>query len=143
MATLSVHLIVADPAAAADWYQRVLGAVEARRLHLPDGSLLTVETTVGDTALAVAGEFPAAGLVSPLALGGPYGAVHVAVDDADAVYGRVIAAGAREVEAMNDAVWGDRTGQFVDPFGHRWAVDTHQRDVPDDEIERALAERFG
>ena len=99
--------------------------------------------TVGDGTLAVAGEFPDAGLVSPLTLGGTYGAVHVAVDDADAVYARAIDAGASEFEAMNDAVWGDRTGQFVDPFGHRWAVDTHVRDVPDDEIERALAERFG
>jgi PhnB protein len=43
---------------------------------------------------------------------------------------------------LQDAFWGDRTGQFIDPFGHRWAVDQHLRDVPHDEIVRRAAEAF-
>jgi PhnB protein len=45
-------------------------------------------------------------------------------------------------EPIHDAFWGDRTGQFIDPFGHRWAVDQHVRDVPRDEVVRLAAEAF-
>ena len=59
------------------------------------------------------------------------------------VWRRALDAGATEFEALNDAFWGDRTGQFIDPFGHRWALDQHLRDVPHDEVERLAAEAFG
>jgi PhnB protein len=39
--------------------------------------------------------------------------------------------------------WGDRHGQIIDPFGHRWGLSQHLRDVPDDEIINAAAELFG
>jgi len=45
-------------------------------------------------------------------------------------------------EPLHDAFWGDRTGQFIDPFGHRWAVDEHLRDVPHDEVVRLAAAAF-
>jgi hypothetical protein len=38
---------------------------------------------------------------------------------------------------------GDRHGQIIDPFGHRWGLSKHVRDVPPDEIARAAAEAFG
>jgi PhnB protein len=31
---------------------------------------------------------------------------------------------------------------FIDPFGHRWALDQHLRDVPQDEVVRLAAEAF-
>jgi PhnB protein len=43
---------------------------------------------------------------------------------------------------VHDAFWGDRTGQFIDPFGHRWALDQHLRDVSHDEVVRLAAEAF-
>jgi hypothetical protein len=39
--------------------------------------------------------------------------------------------------------WGDRHGQIADPFGHRWNLARHVRDVPSEEIGRAAAEAFG
>jgi len=38
---------------------------------------------------------------------------------------------------------GDRHGQIADPFGHRWNLARHVRDVPSAEIARAAAEAFG
>ena len=46
-------------------------------------------------------------------------------------------------EPLHEAFWGDRTGQFIDPFGHRWAIDQHIRDVPPGEVARLAAEAFG
>jgi PhnB protein len=143
MSTLTCHLVTRNPAAAAAWYGSVLGAVEAARITLPGGQVITIELHFGDSTMAIADEFPDAGVVSPLTLGGTYGALHLAVEDADAVWQRALSQGATEFEPLHDAFWGERTGQFIDPFGHRWAVDQHIRDVPPEEVARLAAEAFG
>jgi PhnB protein len=143
VSTLTSHLVTRDPNAASAWYSAVLGAVEASRITLPGGQVLTIELRFGDSMLAIADEFPDMGVISPLTLGGTYGALHLAVDDADAVWQRALDAGATEFEPIHDAFWGDRTGQFIDPFGHRWALDQHLRDVPHHEVVRLAGEAFG
>ena len=142
MGTLTSHLVTRDPARAAAWYVSVLGAAETSRVTLPGGQILTIELQFGDSVLAISGEFPDRGIVSPLTLGGTYGALHLAAGDADAVWRRALAAGATVFEPLHDAFWGERTGQFIDPFGHRWAVDQHLRDVPPDEVARLAAAAF-
>ncbi|HWD80268.1 MAG TPA: VOC family protein [Kribbella sp.] len=143
MPQIAVHLVVNDPNAAAAWYVDVLGAEETSRVPLPDGRPLTIELRLGDTTLAVAGEWPDRGRCTPATLGGSPAAFHLPVPDADAAFDRAIAAGATPVEAPYDAFWGDRTAQFLDPSGHRWAVDTHQRDVPANELAEQVAAMFG
>src|SRR6201992_381973 len=143
MTTLTCHLVTRDPAAAAAWYRSVLSAEETSRITLPGGQILTIELGFGDSTLALSDEFPDMGIVSPQTLGGTYGALHVAVSDADAAWRRALDARATEIEALHDALWGVRTGQFIDPFGHRWAVDQHLRDVPHEEVERLAAAAFG
>jgi PhnB protein len=143
MTRLAVHLVVDDPQTAAEWYGQALGAQETSRVDLPDGRPLTVELRLGDTVLAVAGEVPAAGMRTPAALGGTPTAFHLAVPDVDAAWHRALAAGATEFEAPHDAFWGDRTAQFLDPSGHRWALDQHLRDVPADELAAHVAAMFG
>jgi PhnB protein len=142
VATLTWHLVARDPERAASWYQTVLGAVETERITLPSGQVLTIELRFGDSTLAIADEFPDLGIVSPQTLGGTYGALHLAVDDAETTWQRALGAGATEFEPLHDAFWGDRTGQFIDPFGHRWAIDQHLRDVPHEEVVRLAAEAF-
>ena len=142
MSTLTYHLVTRNPDAAAAWYGSVLGATEISRITLPGGEVMTIELRFGDSVLAIADEFPSLGVVSPLTLGGTYGAIHVAVEDADGVWGRALQAGATVFEPLHDAFWGERTGQFIDPFGHRWAVDQHIRDVPHDEMVRLAAAAF-
>ncbi len=143
MSTLTSHLVTRNPEAAAAWYGKVLGATEDSRITLPGGRVLTIELLFGDSRLAIADEFPDMGIVSPLTLGGTYGALHLAVEDANAAWQRAIDAGAEVFEPLHDAFWGDRTGQFIDPFGHRWAIDQHLRDVPRDEVARLAAAAFG
>lgn len=142
MTHVAVHLVVNDPDAAAAWYTEVFGAAETNRIRLPDGRPLTVELLVGDTVLAVAGEWPDRGLRTPAALGGTPAAFHLPVLDVDAVYDKAISAGATAFEPPHDAFWGDRTAQFLDPSGHRWAVDRHLRDVPAEEVAEQVAAMF-
>ena len=51
-------------------------------------------------------------------------------------------AGAK-MQPLGDAFWGERYGQIVDPFGHRWGLAQHVRDVPREEVQRAATELFG
>jgi PhnB protein len=141
--TLAVHLVVDDADSAAAWYRDALGAEETSRLALPDGRTLTVELRLGDTVLAVAGAMPAAGMQTPAGLGGTPSAFHLSVPDADAAWERAIGAGATVFEPVHDAFWGVRTGQFLDPSGHRWAVNQHLRDVSPEELSEAAARLFG
>ena len=143
MGTLAPHLVTRDPAAAAAWYGEVLGAVEEGRITLPGGRVLTVDLRFGDSRLAIGDEFPEAGIVSPVTLGGTYGALHLAVENAETVWQRALDAAATVFEPLHEAFWGDYTGQFIDPFGHRWAIDQHLRDVPPEEVARLAAEAFG
>jgi PhnB protein len=142
MGTLTSHLVTRDPNRASAWYVSTLGAAEQSRITLPGGQVLTIELRFGDSVLAIADEFPTMGINSPLTLGGTYGALHLAVEDVDAMWQRALDAGATVFEPLHDAFWGDRTGQFIDPFGHRWALDQHVRDVPHDEVVRLAAEAF-
>jgi PhnB protein len=45
-------------------------------------------------------------------------------------------------DPLHDAFRDDRTGQFLDPSGHRWALDQHVRDVPAEEVARQAAALF-
>ncbi len=137
------HIVVRDASRAADWYSRALGAEERSRVPLPGGKVMTVELWFGDSPVMIADEFPDLGIVSPLTLGGTYGALHLTTDDVDALWRRALDAGAEVFHPLGDTFWGERFGQIIDPFGHRWGIATHLRDVPADEVARAAAEMFG
>jgi PhnB protein len=67
----------------------------------------------------------------------------VYVEDVDAVFDRAIKAGATEERKVENQFYGDRAGQFTDPFGHKWFVATHVEDVPPDEMEKRAAAAMG
>jgi PhnB protein len=69
--------------------------------------------------------------------------VHVYVEDADAVFAKALSLGATTTREMEDQFYGDRLGQFEDPWGHRWSVATHVEDVSPEEMERRAAEYDG
>ncbi|HEY2984620.1 MAG TPA: VOC family protein [Jatrophihabitantaceae bacterium] len=137
------HIAVRDASRAADWYKRALGAEERSRVPLPGGKVMTVELWFGDSPVMIADEFPDLGIVSPLTLGGTYGALHLTTSDVDTLWQRALDAGAEVFHPLGDTFWGERFGQIIDPFGHRWGMATHLRDVPADEVARAAAEIFG
>jgi PhnB protein len=75
----------------------------------------------------------------PRAIGGTPMSLHVYVEDADGVFDRAIQGGAKALRPVEDQFYGDRSGQFEDPFGHRWNVATHVEDVPPEEMEKRAA----
>jgi PhnB protein len=143
MHTITPHIVVGDAADAASWYATVFGAEERGRLEVPGGKLMQVELWFGDSAVMLADEFPEMGVLSPQSIGGTATVLHLTTDDVDAVWQRAIDGGAEVRQPLGDVFWGERYGQITDPFGHRWGLAQHLRDVPREELERAVAEAFG
>jgi PhnB protein len=141
--TITPHLVVGGAAAAAGWYTRILGATEIGRIEVPGGKLMQVELRFGDSTVMLADEFPELGVLSPLGAGGTATVLHLRSDDVDAVWQRALDAGAEVRQPLHDAFWGERYGQITDPFGHRWGLAQHIREVSRPEIEKAVAAMFG
>ena len=91
----------------------------------------------------VADEFPEMGILSPQSAGGTSTVLNLYVEDVDALWERAVGAGAEVLHPLGDTFWGDRHGQITDPFGHRWGLAQHVREVPTEQVVRAAAEAFG
>jgi PhnB protein len=134
------YLVVDGASAAIDFYREVLGATERMRMPAPDDKVGHAELEIGDSLLMLADEYPDMEALAPKTVGGTPVTLHVYVEDADAVFDRVVEAGAKSLRPVEDKFYGDRSGEFEDPFGHRWSVATHVEDVPPDEMEKRMAE---
>jgi PhnB protein len=53
------------------------------------------------------------------------------------------AAGAKVTMPIADMFCGDRYGMLEDPFGHKWSIATHQRDLTAREIQEGMAKMGG
>ena len=142
MSDFALHLVVEDVPAAIDFYERAFGAQVTRVLHLPDGSIATAELDVDGLPVALAAPVPGTTLATPGSTGTSVAAFRFTVPDADTAMDRAVAAGATVHSPVNDAFWGVRTGDVLDPSGHRWAFDQPLREIPVEEIEAQLAAMF-
>jgi PhnB protein len=129
-------LAVDGAAAAIDFYREVFGARERMRIDMPGGRIGHAELQIGDSVLMLADEMLDMGYPGPKSVGGTPVTISVYVEDVDATFDRAIKAGATERRPVEDQFYGDRSGQFEDPFGHRFNVATHIEDVPEDEMMR-------
>ncbi len=64
------------------------------------------------------------------------------LEDVDATLDKAMAAGAKATSPLSDMFWGDRMGNFIDPFGHSWGVATHQVDLTPDQVAKGSEEFF-
>jgi uncharacterized glyoxalase superfamily protein PhnB len=136
--TLTPHLVCSDAAAAIEFYKQAFGAEEVMRLPMPDGKLGHAMLRIGDSMLMLADEFPQWDSLSPTSLHGSPVTIHLSVPDVDERFAVAVEAGASVRMEPADMFWGDRYGVLVDPFGHHWALATHLRDVPVEEMQTAV-----
>lgn len=123
--TATPYLIVRDAARAIDFYKHAFAATEQMRHADPDGKIRHAEINMGDSPFMLADEFPEMGARGPEAFGGSAVSFVLYVEDVDAVFARVVAAGAKQLSPVEDKPYGDRMGGITDPFGHVWYIATH------------------
>jgi PhnB protein len=133
--TVTPYLVVRGAAQAIDFYQRAFGATELFRMADPNGKIGHAEIRIGDSPIMLADEFPEVGAVSPQTAGGSSVGLYLYVDNVDALAAQAVAAGATVERAVKTEFYGDRSGTFRDPFGHKWTIATHVEDVSPEEIE--------
>lgn len=136
--TLTPFLTVRDAARAIEFYKQAFGAKERGVMKGPDGKVMHAELMIGDSIIMMSDEFPEFGSVSPQSIGGSAMGLHIYLDNVDAAFDRAVKAGAQVEMPVAEQFWGDRYGKLKDPFGHKWSIATHTRDMSADEMKHAM-----
>jgi PhnB protein len=148
------NLIVRDAAKALAFYQAVLGAEPAYVSRMPNGKVLHAQLKIGETVFLISEENM--GMLeaefsrfeqgmrtrSPETLNGTSVVLELYVDDLEATFERAVKHGARIKVQISDTFYGDRLGQFEDPFGHVWGIGVVVEELEPAEVDRRARERF-
>lgn len=137
--SLTPYLVCKGAAQAIEFYKQAFGAVETVRMPGPGGQIMHAEVKIGNSMLMLSDENPQQGALSPQTIGGTGTSVMLYTDDVDAVFNRAVGAGSKTKVPPSEMFWGDRMAQIVDPFGHKWAIATHQEDVSPEEMGKRMA----
>jgi uncharacterized glyoxalase superfamily protein PhnB len=131
---LTPQLAIDGADKAIEFYKRAFGAEVVDRAADPSGKQVWhCSMRVGDSMLFVNDVFPEMG-------GTPsQSSMWLYVEDCDAAFKRATDAGAKAAMPPADMFWGDRMGQVVDPFGQKWTIATHVKDMTPAEVEAAKA----
>jgi PhnB protein len=141
--TLTPSLTVRNAERAIEFYKQAFGAeVRGGVAKGPDGKVMHAELKIGDSVIMLSDEYPEFGSKSPQSIGDSGMGLHIYLDNVDAAFDRAVKAGASVEMPVMDQFWGDRYGKLKDPFGHKWSMATHVRDMSRDEMEKGMDEAF-
>jgi uncharacterized glyoxalase superfamily protein PhnB len=136
--TLTPFLTVRNALRAIEFYKQAFGAQERGVAKGPDGKVMHAELKIGDSVIMLSDEFPEFGSLSPQSVGGSPMGLHIYIENVDAAFDRAVKAGAQVEMPVADQFWGDRYGKLKDPFGHKWSIATHVKDMSADEMKRSM-----
>jgi PhnB protein len=116
--TLTPYLPVHQAPELIDFIKNAFGGEELMRTAGSAGGLHS-ELRIRDSMLMVGGGVAGKGGAMPTTL-------HLYVEDADRVYERALAHGARSLDPPTDQPYGDREAGIEDLSGNRWYIATHK-----------------
>lgn len=119
--TVTPYLVAENGPALLEFTKQAFGGEETFRAVGPAGGLHG-EVRIGDSMLMVGGGIPGREF-----RGTPKNhALHIYVEDADAVCKKALAAGATLIDKPRDQEYGERSGSVKDPAGNFWYIATHK-----------------
>lgn len=149
---LGITISVPDAEEAASFYRRAFGAEEIARYMVPDhppsvGPVKSVHLRIGAVVINVSTANPRTpettdkwGAKTPGMLKGFSTVFTLYVGHVELALARAIEAGARQVAAPEDTVWGDRVAVIEDPFGHPCGLAAIVEEITVEEHNRRWAE---
>lgn len=144
--TVTPYLTVRDAAAAIDYYKKAFGAEEVTRHAAPDGKrLMHAHLRVFGMDLMLSDDFPdhmGGRSRTPEGIGGSPIVLHIQTDDANGLWEKITDAGATVTMPLMDQFWGERYGQFTDPFGHCWSVGQKLKTISQEELDAGAKAAF-
>jgi PhnB protein len=134
--TITPYIVVSSGEAALKHYEKALGANVLHKMLMPGTSkIMHACLEIGSSKLFLCDENE--GMTAPKGgVGGSQFYLYVA--DVDASHKQAKAAGMKELAAPNNMFWGDRMSSLIDPFGHKWNLASHVRDVSPEEMAAAV-----
>jgi PhnB protein len=136
--TVTPSITVKDAPKVIEFYKKAFGATERARMPGPDGKIMHAEIQIGNSIIMMNDEVM--GSRSAQTIGGSPVSFYVYVEDADAAFKKAIAAGAKEQYPLTDMFWGDRMGSVEDPFGLKWTIAQHIKDVSPEQMKKGQEE---
>jgi uncharacterized glyoxalase superfamily protein PhnB len=139
--TLTPHLIVRNADQAIEFYKKAFGAELIGGIaRMPNGKVMHAELRIGDSILMLNDEMPEFGAVSPHSSNGSPVTIHIYTNNVDAAFERATGAGAQVNMPLMDQFWGDRYGVVTDPYGHKWSLATHVKNLSPEQMKIAMDE---
>jgi PhnB protein len=114
--TVTPYIVARDGDGVLAFIKAAFDGEVLERMDTPGG--MHSEIRIGDSRVMVGGKKDGSD-ASPAMF-------YLYVDDADAAYARMLAAGGTSIEAPNDQDYGDRRAGAKDPCGNQWYV-AHRR----------------
>ena len=136
--TITPSMTVKDAPKVIDFYKKAFDAKEHMRMPGPDGKIMHAEIQIGNAVIMMNDEVM--GSRSAETLGGSPISFYVYVEDAEAAFKKAIAAGAKQEYEMTEMFWGDKMGSLLDPFGYRWTIAQHIKDVSPEDMKKGQEE---
>jgi PhnB protein len=131
------YLMFNGAAKAMEFYKNAFGAIERLCMKQPDGRIGHAELDIGDSCIMMADENPQIEAFAPAHYGGSPVSLMIYTEDCDRMYHQAVAAGAKSEREPADQFYGDRMAGVQDPFGYKWYIATHVKDVSKEDLEKA------
>ncbi len=138
------YLRLKDAAHAIEFYKRAFDAIEVFRMTEPiaGGRIGHAEILIGGVKIMLADEHPEYGIRGPETVGGTTFAIHLHVDNVDALVEQAVQTGAAIIRPVENHFHGERGGVLRDPFGHEWLLGQEIEKVSKEEMQERYAAMF-
>jgi PhnB protein len=114
--TITPYLSITGAAQAIEFYKKAFGAKEKRRDPAPDGRIMNATLKIGDSLIMLSDN-----MMGPQPQDSPV-TIHLYSRNVDRMWSQALSAGAKVRMPLDDQFWGERYGQIMDPFGHKWSL---------------------
>jgi uncharacterized glyoxalase superfamily protein PhnB len=134
MHTLTPHLSMDGCDKAIEWYKKAFGAELLSRAPDPSGKKVWhAAMKIGDSVFFLNDTMPEMGGGTPQTAN-----LWIYTDKVDTWWKRATeTAGAKVTMPIADMFWGDRMGTVQDPFGNKWSLAQHIKDMSPEEMKRS------
>jgi PhnB protein len=114
LAAITPYLVADHASELITFLQAAFAGTERRPVLMRNGTRLHAEIAIGNGTVEVSSSSEASA-AAPCA-------IHLYVEDADAVYAQALKSGAHSIYEVADQPWGDRQGAVTDAWGNRWYI---------------------
>ena len=139
---LTPYLNVSSAAEAIEFYKKAFSAVVEGEPHFMPGTdkIMHVRLLINGSLIMLSDDFSQimkTACMTPTALGGSPVTLALQLSDVQSFWDQAVAAGVTVTMPLADMFWGDRYGQFTDPFGHKWSASQTLTPLTDQEMRDA------